>query len=144
MNWVLHKISTALVLVFLLTSPITTNGAENLPSNEPILYSAEAVREDLAFLYKTLQISTYDLFLNTTKTDYDKAFEQVMNSITGPMTYLEINRLVRPFVVLAGFSHCTSFFPSEAYQQFHENGGRLIPFEISFWGGEGAVIGKLV
>ena len=136
MNWVLHKISTALVLIFLLTSPITTNGAENVPSNEPILYSAEAVREDLAFLYKTLQISTYDLFLNTTKTDYDKAFEQVKNSITGPMTYLEISRLFRPFVVLAGFAHCWSDFPSEAYQQFHENGGRLIPFEISFWGGK--------
>jgi hypothetical protein len=136
MNWVLNKISTALILVFLLTSPMTINGAENVPSSEPILYSAEAVREDLAFLYKTLQISTYNLFLNTTKTDYDKAFEQVMNSITGPMTYLEINRLVRPFVVLAGFLHCTSDFPSEAYQQFHENGGRLIPFGISFWGGK--------
>ena len=134
MSWVLHKISTALVLVFLLTSPTTINGAETTPSNEPILYSAEAVREDLAFLYQTLQISTYDLFRNTTKADYDNAFEQVKNSITGPMTYLEISRLFRPFVVLAGFVHCWSDFPSEAYRQFHENGGRLIPFELGFWG----------
>ena len=136
MNRVLHKISIALALVFLLTSPITTSGVENASSSEPASYSAEAVREDLAFLYKTLQISTYDLFLNTSKADYDKAYEQVMNSITGPMTYLEISRLFRPFVVLAGFAHCWSDFPSEAYQQFRENGGRLIPFEISFWGGK--------
>ena len=74
------RIPLALVLIFLFAHPITTNGAENLPSNEPVVYSAEAVREDLAFLYETLQVSTYDLFLNTTKTDYDKAFEQVMNS----------------------------------------------------------------
>ena len=134
MKCFLPKTSTVLVLICLLTPPMTTNGAENLPSNEPIPYSVEAVREDLAFLYETLQISSYDLFLNTTKTDYDNAFEQVMNSITGPMTYLEINRLFQPFVVLAGFSHCTLDFPSEVYRQFYQNGGRWIPFEISFRG----------
>lgn len=136
MKCFVSKILLALVLIFLFTHPITTNGAEKLPSNEPIQYSAEAVREDLASLYETLQVSTYDLFLNTTKTDYDKAFDQAMNSISGPMTHLEVSRLFRPFVVLAGFAHCTSYFPSSAYQQFHENGGRLIPFEISFWGGK--------
>ena len=67
MNCLLSKIPTALVLICLLTPPVTTNGAENLSSNEPITYSVEAVREDLAFLYETLQISSYDLFLNTTK-----------------------------------------------------------------------------
>ena len=128
------KILFALVLIFLVTHPIMTNGAENLPSNEPVVYSVEAVREDLAFLYETLQVSTYDLFLNTTKIDYDNAFEQVMNSISGPMTYLEINRLLKPFVVLAGFFHCTLDFPSEVYRQFNQNGGRRIPFKISFWG----------
>ncbi len=136
MNRFVAKIPLALVLIFLFIHPITTNGAESLPSNEPVVYSAETVREDLAFLYETLQISSYDLFLNTTKADYDRAFEQVMNSITGPMTYLEISRLFEPFVSLAGFTHCTSYFPSEAYKQFHENGGRFIPFEISFWEGK--------
>jgi len=136
MKCFLAKIPTALVLICLLTPPIMTNGAENLSSNEPITYSVEAVREDFAFLYETLQISSYDLFLNTTKTDYDRAFEQAMNSITAPMTYLEINRLFKPFVVLAGFFHCTLDFPSEVYRQFNQNGGRLIPFKISFWGGK--------
>ncbi|MEE4292976.1 MAG: S41 family peptidase [Xanthomonadales bacterium] len=136
MKSVLRRFSTALVLIFLLTSPMTINGAEMAPSNEPVTYSAEAVQEDLASLYETLQASTYDLFLNTSKTDYDKAFERAMASITGPMTYLEISRLFRPFVVRAGFVHCWSGFPSEAYQQFHENGGRLIPFDISFWEGK--------
>ena len=97
------KLALALVLICLLTHPITTNGADNLPSNEPTTYSAVAVREDLTFLYKTLQISTYDLFLSTTKAEYDQAFNQAMNSITGPMTYLEVSRLVRPFVILEGF-----------------------------------------
>lgn len=132
MKFFVPRIPLALVLIFVVTHPLTANGAENLPSSEPAVYSAEAAREDLAFLYETLQISTYDLFLNTSKTDYDNAFEQVMNSITGPMTYLEISRLFEPFVTLAGFTHCTSYFPSEAYRQFHENGGRFIPIEISF------------
>jgi C-terminal processing protease CtpA/Prc len=134
MKWVLYKIPTALVLIYQLALPITANGAENLPSNEPGPYSAEAVREDFAYLYETLQISSYNLFLNTNKPDYDRAFEQVMNSITGPMTFLEINRLFQPFVVLAGFSHCVLDFPSETYQRFYQNGGRWIPFEISFRG----------
>ena len=130
------RIPLTLVLMFLFSHPIPTSGAENPPSNEPASYSAEAVREDLAFLYQTIEASIYDLFLNTSKTDYDRAFKQAMESITGPMTYLEVSRLVRPFVVLAGFSHCTSYFPSEAHEQFHQNGGRFIPFEISFWQGK--------
>ena len=48
MKCFLPKIPTALVLICLLTPPITTNGVENLPSNEPIPYPVEAVREDLA------------------------------------------------------------------------------------------------
>jgi hypothetical protein len=47
---------------------ITSNdkwGREPAPG-EPITHSAEAVHEDLAFLYETLQVSSYDLFLNTT------------------------------------------------------------------------------
>ncbi|MBT8069674.1 MAG: hypothetical protein KJO80_04515 [Gammaproteobacteria bacterium] len=134
MNRALQKILAGLVLFCLLITPLTTNGAENTPSNAPVLYSAEAVREDLVFLYETLQISTYDLFLRTSKSDYDHAFEQIMNSISGPMTYLEANRLLRPFVVLAGFSHCILGFPSEAYEQFYHTGGRRIPLEISFLG----------
>lgn len=125
-----------MILIVLLTHSISTSGAENAPSKEPVVYSAEAVREDLGFLYETLQASTYDLFLNTSKTEYDKAFEELLNSITGPMTYLEISRLFEPFVVLAGFTHCTLNFPSEAFQQFSDNGGRFIPFEISFWKGK--------
>ncbi|MDX2427304.1 MAG: S41 family peptidase [Xanthomonadales bacterium] len=134
MKCFLRKISTTLIMICLLTPPITTNGAETPPPNEPVVYSAEAVREDLAFLYETLQVSTYDLFLNTTKADYDNAFKQAMSSITGPMTYLEINRLFKPFVVLAGFFHCTLDFPSDVYRQFNQNGGRRIPFKIGFWG----------
>jgi len=136
MKWVQRNIPTVLVLICLLALPTSVNGTKNLPSNEPGSFSAEAVREDLAFLYETLQLSSYNLFLNTNKPDYDKAFEQVVNSITGPMTYLEINRLFQPFVVLAGFSHCALDFPSEAYQRFYQNGGRWIPFEISFRGDE--------
>ncbi len=128
------KITLVLALIFLFTHPITTNGAENLPSNESVVYSAEAVREDLVFLYETLQVSTYDLFLNTSKADYDSAFKIAMGSITGPMTYLEVNRLFKPFVVLAGFVHCTLDFPSEVYRQFNQNGGRRIPFKIGFFG----------
>ena len=68
-----HIILIALVLVWLLIPPFMMNGAENVTSNEPILYSAKAMREDLTFLYKNLQISSYDLFLNTSKTEYDNA-----------------------------------------------------------------------
>ena len=128
------KITLVLALIFLFTHPITTNGAENLPSNESVVYSAEAVREDLVFLYETLQVSTYDLFLNTSNADYDSAFKNAMGSINGPMTYLEVNRLFKPFVVLAGFVHCTLDFPSEVYRQFNQNGGRRIPFKIGFFG----------
>ncbi|MEJ2400820.1 MAG: S41 family peptidase [Xanthomonadales bacterium] len=134
MTSILPKVAATLVLACPLILPITTSGAENSSSQEPVSYSVAAVREDFAYLYETLQISSYDLFRNTSKTDYDSAFEQAMDSITGPMTYLEINRLFEPFVVLAGFVHCTVDFPYEAYRQFYQNGGRGIPFKIGFFG----------
>jgi len=58
------KISLALAVIFLFTHPITTSGAEIPPPSEPVVFSAEAVREDLAFLYETLEVSTYDLVIN--------------------------------------------------------------------------------
>lgn len=97
-------------------------------------YSVEEIREDFAYLYETLQASTYDLFLNTEKSDFDREYERIYNSISEPMTYLQINRLFQPFVALAGFSHCTLDFPSVAYRRWYEDGGRFFPFDITFAG----------
>ena len=55
-------------------------------------FSPEEVRQDLKFLYETLQASHYDLFAHTPKADYDRAYQQAYDAIKQPMDDLEAYR----------------------------------------------------
>jgi len=122
------------ILLYIFLFPYRVSAIDDVADNAERLYSVNEVREDFSYLYETLQISSYDLFLNTKKPEYDSAFRQVLDSISGPMSLLEVSRLFQPFVILAGFSHCALEFPSEPYRQFYQNGGHWFPFEIIFQG----------
>jgi C-terminal processing protease CtpA/Prc len=98
------------------------------------LYSPEEIQEDFVFLYELLEATSYDLFLNVSRADYDREFERILDSIREPMSTLQANRLFQPFVVLAGFSHCTLDFPQDDYLRWIRSGGRFFPFELGFDG----------
>lgn len=98
------------------------------------LYSPEAIREDFEYLYETLQATAYDLFLNTEKSNFDKEYKRIHDSIREPMSYLQANRLFQPFVALARFSHCKVDFPSAAFEKWYREGGHFFPFDITFAG----------
>ena len=90
-------------------------------------FAAAAVKEDFKTLYETLKEASYDLFHFTEKSVFDRAFKRANESITGPLTDLEVNRLFRRFTALARFSHCKVEFPSESFKEFTKNGGRFFP-----------------
>jgi len=96
-------------------------------------YSAEQVRTDFEYLYKTLDASHYDLYLNTKKEVFDKEFKRISESITDSLTLLQINRLFLPFVSLSKESHCSLELPfREYYTNYIRSGGTLFPFNVYF------------
>ncbi len=99
---------------------------------DQVKFSATEVKEDLKFLYETLQASSYDLFYFTDSLVFEEEFERLNKSITDSLSLLDIYRLFQPFVGLAKVSHCNIDFPSSEYRNWYRNGGKFVPFEIIF------------
>ncbi len=97
-------------------------------------YSPETIREDLATLYHDLEVSPYDLFIFTDKTELDTEYERLLGTITEPMTTRDAARMFQSFVVKAKISHLTVEFPVEAFREWYRAGGRLFPFDLVFDG----------
>ncbi len=96
-------------------------------------YSAIKVKQDLAYLYTTLQASTYDLFVHTSKHSFDLEFEK-MNSFLDKqdsLTKLETVRLFQTFAAKAQLAHCTFDPPFyDVYNQYKSENGTLFPLGV--------------
>jgi C-terminal processing protease CtpA/Prc len=95
-------------------------------------FSAQAVKEDLKFLYETLDKSHYNLYVNTKKEIFDKEFESIMNSIEDSLTLIQINRLFQPFTALSKLGHCNIELPISSYSSYLQNGGTIFPLDLYF------------
>lgn len=78
-------------------------------------YAPQVIKADLQYLYKTLQESHYNLFVNMPKTRYDSAYRVLYNSIKDSLGTLEITRLFQPFIALGNIAHCNMAFPAAQY-----------------------------
>ncbi len=99
---------------------------------DQVKFSAKEVREDLKYLYETLDATCYDLFHFTDKSVFEKEFDRINNSISDSLTKLEIHRLFQPFVALSNISHINLSFPVDPYLKWIRGGGRWFPLEINF------------
>lgn len=96
-------------------------------------FCAQSVKEDLKFLYATLDKSHYDLCRNTPKVIFDKEYNRISQTITDSLTLLQIDKLFHTFVALAKDGHCTiAYLPISSYISYLQNGGTLFPFNAYF------------
>lgn len=94
--------------------------------------SAQEVKEDFAYLYKTLEQTHYNLYINTDKKVFDKKYHRIYNSITDSMDLLEITRLFQPFVALSQLAHCNIGFPFNLYfDASNQSKASVFPFTVS-------------
>ncbi len=100
--------------------------------NGQIKFNAESVKEDLLFLYQTLDKSHFDLFTNTPKAVFDREFEKIENSLNDSMSLLQIDRIFRPFVALTNEGHCSLELPINSYVSYLQKGGTLFPLDLYF------------
>jgi hypothetical protein len=95
-----------------------------------IKYSPHEVKEDLEFLYGTLDKSHYDLYANTKKEIFDEEFKRIINSIEDSLELIQINRLFQPFTALAKHAHCSVMLPFDSYVSYLKEGGTVFPFNV--------------
>lgn len=120
------------ILVFFCITCIGIQSAKSQQASKPVFYTAKEVREDLSYLYTTLQQSHYNLFLNTGKTKYNQAYQKLQLKIRDHMSLMDVNRLFQPFTALSGLAHCSFTFPFRpAYLEYLQKGGKVFPLDIS-------------
>jgi len=100
-----------------------------------IKFSVQEVKQDLQYLYKTLEESHYNLYMHTKKEVFDKEFMKINNSINDSLTMLQIKKLVAPFVGLAKHGHCRLEGGLDGFDEYRRNNGTLFPFDIFFQNG---------
>lgn len=125
------KTRSMIIFVFCLFSW----SAKSQPGIPKGYYTARQIREDLRFLYTTLQQSHYNLFVHTSKATYDLAYKRTQAKIKDHMSLMEANRLLQPFTALSGLAHCSIAFPFRpAYLEYLQKGGKVFPLDITVEG----------
>ncbi|MEC5145763.1 S41 family peptidase [Chitinophaga sp. 212800010-3] len=118
---------TALVLLLILHTNIQA---------DPVIqkFSAKDVAEDLDYLYKTLKISTYNLFAFTSKSTYDGEYRQLKQKLAArkdSLGKLEAYNLLQRFAALARLGHLSlQGGTPDVYEAYKAGGGTLFPFGI--------------
>ena len=94
-------------------------------------YPQNQIVEDFEYLYKNLEASHYDLFTNTSKRNYDKAYKSTLVSVKDSMSSIQVFRLFQPFVALDQHEHC-QILPFNLYGEYYENDGTVFPLNLCF------------
>lgn len=103
----------------------------NITAQNTVKYSKNQLKEDLEYLYSNLQQAHYNLFINTTKGKFDKAYEDINKSLADSMQLMDVYRSFQPFVALSKLGHCTMDYPfGRLYGEYIQNGANLFPFNI--------------
>ncbi|OJJ16478.1 hypothetical protein BKI52_34925 [marine bacterium AO1-C] len=103
-------------------------------------FSKKQLRQDLKYLYKTLQKTHYNLYATTHKKAYNQAYRALRQSLKDSLTLLETYRVFQPFVALSKMGHCTTDHPFQrAYAPFLKSGGKVFPLNITIDKGKALV-----
>ena len=103
-------------------------------------FSKKQLKQDLKYLYKTLQKTHYNLYATTGKKAYDKAYRQLRRSFNDSLTLLETYQVFQPFVALSKMGHCTTDHPfQKVYGPFVKKGGEVFPLNVTIYKGKAYV-----
>lgn len=98
-----------------------------LDANAQDTFTIKQIKQDFSHLYERLAAAQYDLYHHTSKEDYDRAFTEMKNTFTRPMTKLELQKTFQQFVARAQIAHTRIDFPLSDYRSFMQNGGKTLP-----------------
>jgi len=89
--------------------------------------TAEALREDLAVLYTTLQEAHYDLYAHRSKDEYDALYRTMLASIDGPVTRAEAAALLQRVTAYGKIGHARIDQGVKEFLASLSDGGMMLP-----------------
>jgi len=106
------------------------------------LISPEKLKEDLDFLFKTIEGVHPNMYAYTSKEDFEPLRRQLYAQISQPMNCLGFYKLTAPVVAGLKNSHTAVYPPYlDKFESYYKGGGLVFPVEIA-WEGPIAVICK--
>lgn len=98
-----------------------------------IKFSSQTVKEDLDYLYQSLQSTHYNLFAFQNRKKYDSLYNQLRLSFpSDSLTQLQTVTLYQRLVSFANTGHCEIDFPAKSYIDYAYAGGTVFPLELAF------------
>jgi len=143
------KIITVLSLMVFLCGLCAANSfAESQPPakepNQPAylkLISPDKLKEDLDFLFKTIEEVHPNMYAYTNKEEFSPLREELYSQITQPMTRLEFYKITCPLVVSLKNGHMNLNYHNDDLLEFSNNGGKFFPLFLN-WDRQSATIIK--
>ncbi|MGD9387338.1 MAG: S41 family peptidase [Gammaproteobacteria bacterium] len=117
-------------LVLLVSAGTPAVAAEVVEQPAEDRFSPEAVQADFRYLYETLRAAHVDLYVYRSREAYERYYQELMGSIDGPMSRLEVARLFIPFLAFGQVGHAKIDFPVPDYFNYATSGGTLLPLDI--------------
>lgn len=134
-----YLISQSFSLSFtLLTSILLTSASHGATSEvaSDKLFTQAQIKQDFAQLYEDLQLAHYDLYANTSKQIYDRAYQSWSKKITGPMSLRDTKVLFQQFMALGDIAHSRIDLPMQDFSSFMQDGGAMFPMFFSLKGND--------
>ena len=96
------------------------------------------LKQDFQLFRQVLEQAHGGLYLHTTKTDFDSAFDRAYRSLTEPMKVREFSMLLAPLIDMAHCGHTSITISDKQLERFMKS-GQLFPLPIIFLGGKSYV-----
>ncbi len=121
------------VLLLILCSCASNTNQKIDPESVNIdkLYSPIELQDDFEFLFQTMEEIHPNLYLYTDKSIIDSLRNDALIKFNRSMTSMDFWKLVTPIVTKLGDGHTNISFPYGFRKKYLDNGGKIIPLNIS-------------
>jgi len=128
--------------IFYMTNTFANLQTANQEPNKPAYLkpiSPDELKEDLDFLFKTIEEVHPNIYAYTSKEEFAPIRDKLYAKINGPLTTAEFYRLVAPAVASLKSFH--TYIAPFGYRQYVKSGGRVFPLQLQ-WDEREAVLVK--
>lgn len=144
-------ITTIMCIIVLFFSLYTANTfaelqTQNQGPNQPVCVNSippDKLKEDLDFLFKTIEEVHVNMYAYTSKENFDSRREQLYREMNHPMSRLEFYKLIAPVVASLKNGHTYMHPPEKTFGEYILKGGKRIPL-VLHWNGTNVILKSYV
>jgi len=122
-----------------LAEPRTATDGSGQPSYAKVI-SPEKLKEDLDFLFKTIEEVHPNMYAYTSKEEFKPIKEKLYQEIKHPMSQVDFYKITAPAIASLKNLHTYVSFSGD-YRKYSESGGRVFPLGIK-WDGSNVILEK--